>query len=112
MLVGGNDVKEGDVAQRLCATALSRFVVVVAIEGEGRIGTYSDLTAEVEGPALLVPEIDMRFSAFFMIVFILVNTLLPILFLFSSFGTDGPPCAGELMFAVLIRPLRCCVAML
>ncbi len=48
--------------------------------------TYLVLTA-VDGPALLN---DMRFSAFFIIVFIRVSILLPILG-FLSLGTDGPP---------------------
>src|SRR5690242_14267075 len=52
----------------------------------------------VEGPPLLRPDMDMRFSAFFTMVFIRVNILLPTLF---SLGTDGPPCAGELMVLVL-----------
>lgn len=50
--------------------------------------------AALDCPALL----DSRFgSALFNTVFTLVNILLS---LFSfSFGTEGPPCAGELMLA-------------
>lgn len=44
---------------------------------------------------MLGPEMDMRFSALFMIVFIRVNTRL--LTPFFSLGAEGPPCAGELI---------------
>jgi hypothetical protein len=51
----------------------------------------------VDGPAL-ADMVDSRFfgSALFNTVFTLVNILLN-LFSFSFGGTDGPPCAGELM---------------
>jgi hypothetical protein len=61
---------------------------------------------------LLGPDIDMRFSAFRIIVFILVNIWRPTLFFsfswsstFSgslplSLGTEGPPWAGELILTL------------
>jgi len=59
------------------------------------------LTAAVDGPALLLPEMDMRLPAFFTIVFMRFSILLPTLFFFSSVGTEGPPCAGELIVGYL-----------
>jgi hypothetical protein len=63
--------------------------------------------AELDGPAF-APAVDMRrdgSAAFFRTVFILDKTF-PKPFLSFSFGTDGPPWAGELMMAVLC--LCCC----
>lgn len=53
------------------------------------------------------PSVDSRRegSAFFSTVFILEKTFPIPFFSFSfslSFGTDGPPCAGELMLAVIV----------
>lgn len=56
-----------------------------------------------EGPAALEPpKVERRRdgSAFLRTVFILDRTF-PSPFLSFSFGIDGPPCAGELMLAVV-----------
>jgi len=58
---------------------------------------YLVTTADaVEGPPVERPDIDIRFSAFFIIVFILVSILVPLL---SFLGTVGSPCAGELILS-------------
>ena len=56
--------------------------------------------AAVDGPAFELPRVDSRFdgSALLSTVLTLVRNL-PTPFFFSSFGTDGPAWAGELMFA-------------
>jgi hypothetical protein len=62
--------------------------------------------AELDVPAF-APTVDMRrdgSAAFFRTVFILDKTF-PKPFFSFSFGTDGPPWAGELMMTVL---LCCC----
>ena len=73
--------------------AKHKQVVMQSLEEE-----YLVVAASVDGPALLRPDIDMRFSALLTMVFILVNILLPTLFSLSL-GTDGPPWAGELIVA-------------
>lgn len=85
------------------------ILIVLTRKGEERNGTYLvAAAAELDVPAF-VSSVDMRRDgsafAFFRTVFILDKTF-PKPFFSFSFGTDGPPCAGELMFAVV-----CCFDM-
>jgi hypothetical protein len=53
--------------------------------------------------AAFEPSVESRRSAFLKTVFILDRTFPSPFFSFSfSVGTDGPPCAGELMLAAVV----------